>query len=360
MTKVIVEVMNKVLQNGFDIYLVGGYVRDYYLNIKTNDYDLATNAKPADLMKIFSNLESTNYGSVILKYKGLRFEITTFRIENKYRQNRFPEYIYTDTIEKDILRRDFTINSMYMDVEENIIDLLNGKKDIDNKIVKMVSNPYKKLEEDSLRILRAIRFATIYNFKLDDELYYAIKELSYLVSSLSYERRKNELDKIFASKNLKYGIKLIKEFNLDKYLEIGNLSNLKYVNNLLGIWAQLDVSDKYIFKKSEKKQIEKIKKYLVVDILNPLYLYNAGLYIAMIVCQIKNIDIKKLNVAYNNLPIKDQKEIDITGDEIIQLLAIKPSNLISKVYQELEINILNNQLKNNKKDIIKYILKKYK
>lgn len=352
--------MQKVLDNGFNIYLVGGYVRDYYLNIKTNDYDLASSAKPADLMNIFSNLESTSYGSVILRYKGFRFEITTFRIEKKYIQNRFPEYVYTDKLEKDIVRRDFTMNSMYMDINGNIIDLLDGKKDIDNKVVKMISNPYKKLEEDALRILRAIRFATIYNFKLDDELYRAIKELGYLVLNLSYERKKNELDKIFASNNLAYGIRLIKELNLDKYLEIGNLDNLKYVNNLLGIWAQIEVSNKYIFKKSEKKQIDKIKKYIGVDILDPINIYKAGLYIAMIVGQINNIDVKIINEVYEKLPIKDKKEIVITSDEIINILNVKPCNLISKVYLDLETNILNGHIKNDKKDIIKYILKKYK
>ena len=360
MTKIIKEVMTKIKECGFQVYLVGGFVRDYYLGITTNDYDMATDAKPADLMKIFSNLESTNYGSVILKYKGAHFEITTFRIEKDYHQNRFPEYIYTNSLEKDIARRDFTMNAMYMDIDGNIIDLLGGKKDIDNKIVKMVGNPYQKLEEDALRILRAIRFATIYKFKLDENLACAIKELGYLVSNLSFERKKEELDKIFISNNLKCGIKLIKDLNLDRYLELGKLNNIKYVNNLIGIWAQLDVSEKYIFNKNEKKQIDKIKMYLDKDILNPINLYDLGLYLAMIIGQIRDISVKKINEVYELLPINSQSDINITSLEIINILNIKPGKIISKIYNDLEINILNGNLNNNKDDIINYITKKYK
>lgn len=360
MKKNVKTVMEKIIANGFQVYLVGGYVRDYLLNIETADYDLATNAKPADLKIIFPSVELTNYGSVILKYRGSRFEITTFRIEKNYKQNRFPSYEYANTLDEDIKRRDFTMNSMYMDIEENIIDKLNGKIDITNKTIKMVGNPDKKIEEDVLRILRAIRFATIYNFRIDLSLEESIKKYGYLLINLSYARKKEELDKIFANSNIMYGIELIKKYNLDKYLDIKGFDNLKPINNILGIWAQLEVNSKYPFKKSEKSIINKIKLYLTKDILNPHVLYKSGLYIASIVGQIRKISLKKINEAYNDLTIKQRKDIAITSDDIVKALNIKPSKIISNIYDDLAYQIINNDLVNEKDSIIKYILKKYK
>ena len=168
MNKILKEVMNKIILNGFEVYIVGGYVRDYYLNIESTDYDLATNAKPADLKTIWPSIKTDSYGSVVLNYKNERFEITTYRIEKKYKNNRFPVYEYTNSVDKDILRRDFTINTLYMDINKNIIDKLNGRKDIDLKIIKMLNDPYVRIKEDALRILRAIRFATIYDFNIDE------------------------------------------------------------------------------------------------------------------------------------------------------------------------------------------------
>ncbi len=360
MKKNVKEVMQKIIENGYQVYLVGGYVRDYYLNKETNDYDLATSAKPADIMKIWPNIELKNYGSMVLKYKDSRFEITTFRVEKEYHNNRFPTYEYTSSLDKDILRRDFTMNSMYMDIDEKIIDKLNGKKDIDNKVIKMVGNADKKIAEDVLRILRAIRFATIYNFKLDNELEEAIKKYAYILKNLSYTHKKEELDKIFINSNIMYGIKLIKKYSLDKYLDIKGFDNLKYVNNFLGIWAQLEVDNNYPFKKSEKILISKIKKYLKKDIMNPYVLYSAGLYIATIVAEIKKISIKKINLAYQNLPIKQKEDIAITPEKIIDILKIEPGSIIKKIYDDLEHEILSGNLQNNNKYIIDYIIKKYK
>ena len=354
------EVMKKIIENGYQVYLVGGFVRDYYLGKTNLDYDLATDAKPADLMRLWPNIELKNYGSMVLKYKGLHFEITTFRVEKEYHNNRFPTYKYTNSIDKDIQRRDFTMNAMYMDINENIIDKLNGKNDIDNKILKMVGNPDKRIEEDALRILRAIRFATIYNFKIESSLEEAIKKYGFLLTNLSYTHKKEELDKIFASFNILYGVELIKKYKLDKYLNIKGFDNIKPVNNILGIWAQLDVDKNYPFKKSENILINKIKYYLKKDVLNPHVLYKSGLYIATVVGEIKGINIKKINILYQNLAIKQRKDIDIEPEEIINILNISPNRIISNIYDDLAYQIINNDLENNKKKIIKYIIKKYK
>ena len=120
------------------------------------------------------------------------------------------------------------------------------------------------------------------------------------------------------------------------------------------------MDSKYPFKKSEKSIINKIKLYLTKDILNPHVLYQAGLYVASTVGQIKKISLKKINEAYSNLVIKQRTDIAITSEEIIKALNIKPSKIISSIYDDLAYQILNKDLDNRKESIIKYILKKYK
>ena len=163
-----IEVLKIIEKKGFKAYIVGGYVRDIYLSLNASDIDIATSATPKDLVKIFKKniIIDEKYGSTKLKYKNTCFDITTFRRDIKYKDNRKPTEIeYVDTIGEDLNRRDFTINTMCMDKDGNIIDVLNAKKDINNKIIKCVGNANEKLSEDALRILRAVRFATILNFE---------------------------------------------------------------------------------------------------------------------------------------------------------------------------------------------------
>ena len=250
------EILNILNNNGYEAYIVGGFVRDYLLNIKSNDYDICTNALYEDLKDLF-DVSDNNYGSFKINYKGTLYEVTTFRKDLNYINNRKPEHIiYVKTLYEDLQRRDFTINTICMDKDKNIIDLLNGRDDLNNKLIKVVGDTDKKISEDALRILRAIRFATTLNFKLDDNLYNSIKKYNYLVKDLSYYRKRQELDKIFQSNNIDYGIKLLKELELDKYLEI-NLDFKK--TDLLGIWAQINNMN-YPFTKQELKIIKDYKE----------------------------------------------------------------------------------------------------
>ena len=169
---------------------------NYFLIIfmKTNDIDICTNARVKDLMEIFKDYKVTplEYGNILLETKDYLYEITTFRKDIDYINNRKPIIEYVDTLEEDITRRDFTVNSICMDKDGKIIDLLNGKKDLNKKIIRTIGDPYFKIKQDSLRILRAIRFASCLNFKIEDNLKNAIKENKDLLKDLSYERKKEE------------------------------------------------------------------------------------------------------------------------------------------------------------------------
>lgn len=362
MNETALKVLKKINGSGFISYLVGGYPRDLYMGRDSLDYDICTNATPKELKKIFGDsiLPTEQYGSVTLMIHGTRFEITTFRRDIKYLNNRKPiEIEYIDNLLDDLKRRDFTMNTMCINSNGNLIDLLNGKEDINNRVIKTVGNAELKIYEDSLRILRAIRFATVLNFNLDEELKLAIKKYKYLLKSLSYYRKKEELDKIFSSNNSQYGIRLIKELGLDEDLELCNLDKLIPTTYLIGIWAQLGCMNKYCFNNTEKESIIKINQLMDKDVLSYNNLYNYGLYISTIVSEIKGIDKKLVNERYNNLYIRNKKDIKIDAKEICILLNQRPGKFLKEIFDDLEYKLVNKLLENDKEKLKNYILENY-
>ncbi|HHT38740.1 MAG TPA: CCA tRNA nucleotidyltransferase [Mollicutes bacterium] len=352
------ELLKKINDSGYESYIVGGVVRDYILGLKSIDVDICTNATPKEIKNIFKGavMPSEKYGAVTLIYKKVRYEITTYRKEIKYDDYRRPSKLeYIDDLLEDLKRRDFTINTFCMDSDGNVIDLLNAKEDLDNKIIRTVGNPKQKLKEDVLRILRAIRFATSLNFDISDDVKKAIKKNRALLKKLSYTRKKEELTKIFTSPNAAYGISLIKELKLGKHLELSNLSTLKIVDDIMGIWAQLDVLYIYPFNKVEKETIKNITEVLKEPIIDNYILYKYGLYITTVVASIKGIDKCVINKQYLSLPIKERKEIAFDVDYICSKYNIKAGKWVKDVYLLLEKKILEGSLENKKEDINKYI-----
>lgn len=356
------EILEMITNKGFKAYVVGGYVRDYLRKIKTNDIDICTNARVKDLMEIFKDYKVTplEYGNILLETKDYLYEITTFRKDIDYINNRKPIIEYVDTLEEDITRRDFTVNSICMDKDGKIIDLLNGKKDLNKKIIRTIGDPYFKIKQDSLRILRAIRFASCLNFKIEDNLKTAIKENKDLLKDLSYERKKEELTKIFTSDNKAYGIKLLKELDLLEVLELTNIDNVLRTKDLIGMWSTITINDNYPFTKKEKDLINNINKLLKEDLNDIFVLYKTGLYEINVVCDLRKLSKKKYSNKYEKLVIKDKSEINITTEEICSLLNKKPGCFLKEIYSDLEKNILLKNIKNNKEEIEKYILNNYK
>lgn len=362
MLKTALKVLKKIEDNGFKAYIVGGFVRDYLLSRESLDIDIATNATPMDIRQIFNDIfiPKTEYGSVTVFYKNIRFEITTFRKELTYINNRKPiEFEYINDLKEDLMRRDFVMNTICMDSRGKIIDLLNGQEDLDKKEINTVGDSFNKFNEDSLRILRAIRFATILNFKLSDDVKDAIRNTKGNLVTLSYQRKKEELDKIFSSPNVKYGISLLKELEIDKELEIYNLDDIKLNVDIIGIWALLDTSDKYPFSKSEKELIHKIREALDKNNLSNEVLYHYGLYVNSIAGAIKGIDKKEITKLYENLPITNKKDIAITSKEIMEMLNKSAGEYLKDIYNDLTVLILNGTIENNNEVLKDYILKHY-
>ena len=356
-----ISVLNIFKEHGYVAYIVGGYPRDMILNIKTNDIDICTNAKPKEIMEIFDTvgISDIKYGTVKVIYKGIFFDVTTFRKDIKYENNRKPVKIkYVDNLKKDLLRRDFTINTMCIDSDGELLDLLGAKKDIENRIITTVGNPRYRLKEDSLRILRAIRFAASLDFDIDDKTKYYIKKYGYLLKYLSNSRKKEELDKIFSSKNKEKGRKLIIELGLDKYLELNNIDKIVLCDDIIGIWSQIDTTGNYPFTKIENDNIGKIKKMLDEGI-NKYTIYKYGLYVSTVSGSIKNISYKEINNTYKKLPIYSRKDIKINGNDIAKILNRETGNYLKEIIDDIEKKIINNELKNDYDILVKYILSNY-
>lgn len=355
------EVLNILFDKGYLAYIVGGYPRDMVLGIKSNDIDICTNATPKEIIDIFDteNISDTSYGSVRVIYKNYHFDVTTFRKEIKYENNRKPVKVkYINDLKKDLLRRDFTINTMCIDKDGNLIDMLGAREDIDKKIIKTVGNPRYRIKEDSLRILRAIRFASVLDFEIDSKTFNYIKKYGYLLKSLSYSRKKEELNKIFASVNKEKARRMIIDSGIDKYLGINNLSEIVLCDDIIGIWSQLEVDEEYPFSKVEKEMIKNIRR-MNMEEFNEYTVYKYGLYVSSVVGSIKGISYKDINDIYHDLVITSRRDIDIKAMDIANALNSKPGKYISDIFNEIEYLIVMKKIRNNKEDIIRYIKKKY-
>ena len=362
MLDIALKLLEEITSHGFQAYIVGGFVRDYILGIDSNDIDINTNATPKEIKDIFDScLPNEDYGSVTVIKKGVRFEITTFRKEMNYLDNRRPSQIeYIDDLYQDLLRRDFTINTLCMNKAGEIIDFLGGRSEIDNRVVKTVGNAKTRFEEDSLRILRAVRFATLLDFELDKETKEAIIETRELLRNLSYYRKKEELDKIFGSSNADRGIQLLLDLGLNKYLELDNLNKVTCTSSLIGVWSILNVVDKYPFNSNEKELIRNINEAFLLNNLDPMALYKYGLYVNSVAGEIKGLDIKNITESYNNLVIQSRRDLDITSNDIMKGLNKGPGSYLKDIYSSIEREVLYRRVKNEKDAIMTYIMNNYK
>lgn len=241
------EIYNKFLSAGYEIYLVGGCVRDLLADRAVKDWDLTTNAKPEEILKLFPDAFYDNaFGTVGVPVKNLPevehkgvLEITTFRTESGYKDSRHPgEVKWGKSIEEDLARRDFTVNAMALKIdvrrktkdvrledslnnnmqEYRLIDPFGGQEDLKKKVIKAVGDPNQRFKEDALRLMRAIRFATQLAFSIDTATLKAMISDAPLLAKISKERIHDELIKILSSDYPYDGIMLLKNTNLLEYI----------------------------------------------------------------------------------------------------------------------------------------------
>ena len=229
-------VIDQLKKGGFEAYIVGGCVRDILRNVEPKDWDIATNAKPKEIGKIFlKSFADNKFGTVTVltgskKPRLKEIEITPYRIDEKYTDKRHPDKIkWAQTIEQDLSRRDFTVNAMALnqrtvnnEQRTEVVDLFKGREDIKNKIIRAVGNAEERFSEDALRLMRAVRFATALDsdkvWKIEKATKRAIQKNAHLLSFISKERIRDELMKIIMSPNGARGIEILRRLGLLKYI----------------------------------------------------------------------------------------------------------------------------------------------
>ena len=195
------EILEHLETNGFSAYKVGGCVRDQLLGYAIQDIDIATSATPEQVMTLFPRVIPTGikHGTVTVIGKCHSFEVTTFRLESSYSNHRQPDRVeFVVDIVQDLTRRDFTINAMALDRRGNLIDPYGGELDLQRRILRAVGNPYDRFEEDALRILRGVRFSSRFLLTIEPSTWIAMTRLGRLLTAISRERIRDELDKMIA------------------------------------------------------------------------------------------------------------------------------------------------------------------
>lgn len=187
--------------SGHSAYVVGGAVRDAFLGKDADDWDITTSALPTEILAAFEGFRvietGIKHGTVTVIIDGVSIEITTYRVDEGYSDNRHPDSVrFTDRIEEDLMRRDFTMNAVAVSSNGEIIDLFGGENDIKNKVVRCVGEPDKRFKEDALRILRALRFSSVLNFEIEENTAKSIHNLKDLLNNVSCERIFVELCKL--------------------------------------------------------------------------------------------------------------------------------------------------------------------
>ena len=200
------KLFNLFSENGYSLLMVGGTVRDYLLGLELFDMDVVTNATPEDMIKFLPTADYTfaRFGSVKYKFDDVKFDITTLRKEAGYSDARHPnKIVFCDSLDEDVKRRDFTINGLYMDKNLKVYDFVGGQLDLNNKIIRMIGNPNKRIKEDPLRIIRALRFSIEFGFSIADDLQNSIENNKKLLKKLNLEKVKEELHKSKDEKKLR-------------------------------------------------------------------------------------------------------------------------------------------------------------
>jgi len=215
--KDVADVVERLTSAGFEAFVVGGCVRDALRGVEPGDWDVATNAKPAEIQKVFRRSLYTNrFGTVVVRSREREIEVTTYRLEADYADHRRPDEIaFTDSLREDLARRDFTMNAMaWRPAPSELVDPFGGRADLEARVVRAVGDPAERFSEDALRMLRAVRFATVLRFDIEPATAAAIRANAALAADLSGERIQQELVKILLDARPSVGLRLLSDLEL--------------------------------------------------------------------------------------------------------------------------------------------------
>lgn len=323
-------ILKELNKNGYEGYIVGGCVRDYLMGTEPHDYDITTSALPEEVKSIFSHTVDTGiqHGTVTVVIDKIGYEITTYRIDGEYKDNRHPEeVIFTDKLSGDLSRRDFTVNAIAYNPLNGYVDLFNGRDDINKKIIRGVGVPAKRFQEDALRMMRAVRFSAQLDFSIEENTLKALKDNADLIENISIERIREEFFKLLLS-NHNERLDILLNSGMTEYF-LPEILNRKYdYSKINGLSKDIVVRLSYVLSHIDSKNVSKIMKRLKTD-------NKTGAAVTNIV---KYVDYK-ITDDYSM-----RKLINLTGENTLNLIEIMGALNNSDTINEVNIY---NRVKND-------------
>ncbi|PRP50104.1 CCA tRNA nucleotidyltransferase [Bacillus halotolerans] len=381
-------VLRTLIEAGHQAYFVGGAVRDSYMKRNIGDVDIATDAAPDRVERLFKRTVDVGkeHGTIIVLWEDDTYEVTTFRTESDYEDYRRPSEVHFITsLEEDLKRRDLTINAMAMTADGQVLDYFGGKKDIDQQLIRTVGKPEDRFQEDALRMLRAVRFMSQLGFTLSKETEEAIIKEKTLLSHVSVERKTIEFEKLLLGKASQEAIQMLVHTGL--YEELPGfyhkrenlLTASEFPFSLLAsreeLWAallidlQIDLKEAMLFLKAWKLPGKVMKEAAHIadtfgQSLDAMSMYKAGekallsaVKISML-RQTKKLNgerLKEVREAYQSLPIKSLKDLAITGRDLLALRNQPAGKWVSEELQRIEQAVVTGKLSNQKEHIEEWL-----
>ena len=378
-----VPVLERINQAGFEVYFVGGCVRDTLLQRPLHDVDLATSAYPQEIKQIFPQTIDTGieHGTVTVIYQKKAYEITTFRTESGYQDYRRPDKVeFVRSLKEDLKRRDFTINALAMNAQGEIIDLFAGMADLQQRQIRAVGVAADRFHEDALRMLRAVRFQAQLNFTIEKQTLAGIKTNSALLSHIATERIREEFIKLMEGCNRQAGLISLYQtqlyrfcpglatYDFPKILQFaaGQITDEATVWSFLAYLGQLKRAQVRPFLRQWKVANNNIKlAQAAIELLNNYQESNWQLYIAgqaatAIAAQVLRLTCQQelaeqLIEQYQDLPLKSPHQLAINGQQIMQVLNLSPGPQIGRYLKQIQQAIVAGQLVNDYQTIVNYL-----
>lgn len=379
-------VITRLNELGYEAVFVGGAVRDFLLGKEPTDIDIATSATPEQVKSVFKNTIDlgTEHGTVLVIESGEPIEVTTYRTEGTYSDNRRPDEVhFVTSLEEDLKRRDFTINALALRIDGEVVDPFNGREDLSTKTIRAVGNASERFNEDALRMIRAVRFVSVLGFELESSTKESITTLSSTIKTLSVERIKTEFDKLFQGRFAHDALKLLTETNLSEELPLfpslqeAWLKCAPFRNSLEG-WASLMIAGDFdasevvrAYKLSNKERlylrsiqkffkIRQLRAYTIDDYYTAEYstLVSVEKMIVAFTNHVK-IDENEIKTAMNGLPIHSKQELAVKGEQLLEWTDKKAGRWLGEAIQALEHAVLYQVIPNEQNAIKEWFLHEY-
>lgn len=385
-------VLNKIVEAGFEAYFVGGSVRDRVLGLTVNDVDIATSAMPNEIKEIFKRTIDIGieHGTVMVLENGESYEITTFRTESTYKDFRHPDSVtFVCSLTEDLMRRDFTMNAIAMDIKGNLIDPFGGLNDIDKRIIRAVGKPEERFQEDALRMMRAVRFAAQLDFEIEGNTLLSIHQNAQLLTNIAIERIQVEFEKLLTGEW--YFVGLAAMIKTDLYLYCPKLADKKQAlltlidrstsfQNIRQAWAylllkidehQMDQSfNPRTFLKAWKLSNQLIKESITIyealvirlerGYLNEWEIFHLGIQFSLEVEDLMEQEgLKQEHLLvlerYDNLPIKEKEELSVSGNDLMKETTVRPGKWMSEALESALKAVIYRKIDNEKQTIILWL-----